>query len=1155
MMTENTAAELIGNRYELVQLLGHGAMGEVFKALDRLTNQHVALKRVTGLASQAVAPEDTIEYRIALAREFKLLSSLRHPHIINVLDYGFDKGQPYITMELLTDSSELLAAASDYDPIQKADLLIQLLQGIAYLHRRGIMHRDLKPANVLVTNTDNLKVLDFGLALKPGDSGEDVTVAGTLNYIAPEVLQGEAITKSSDLYAVGVMAYEMFAGHHPFHAAKGSIHVLIQAVVSEEPNLAPIYRMERALHTAGQIGLGTSSEIVIEDDDADRTERVIPTVPVINADDFDLDFVDYEWVEYEDDAEITLLVGRLLRKSPEERYQDAYDVIDALAQAFKREIQQESAAIRESYLQAANFVGRSMELELLIKALEKISQSDDIGGSAWLVGGESGVGKSRFLDELRTVALVNGITVLRGQAVASGGLPYQLWREPLRRLVLTTPVSDIDASVLKDVIPDISQLLQRPVADAPEVESTDYQQRLMETITSLFQRNTEPLLVLLEDLQWSRKSLDVLRMLNNLVATDSILIVGSFRSDESPDLPDDLPGMQVIKLERLTDQEIAALSESMLGDVGKREEVQSLLSKETGGNVLFVVEVVRTLAEEAGRLSDIGRITLPETVFTGGVQAILQRRIASIPPDYLVLLHVTAVAGREIDLKLLETIVERDLYKPLSKINIDDWLTTCVNRGVLDIQDDIWRFAHDRLRQTILSDLTEAKQVEMHHAIGEGIEFLYTGVSEFFPILVFHWRYAQDVARELVYARLAGNYALGTSAFVDAGEYFRRILELLEIFTPINDDPARVTVDAKIGLGEALENQGVYDEASTYLEEALELCQSIDYQAGVVSALNGLGDVAWRQGEYSQAIDYCNRSLDVARQLDDKPGIARALNRIGVIRLSQGDYTDSQSVLQESLEIERETKNRPGIATVINNLGFIAFAQGDYDGAKRYFREGLALAQESGERRKAATLSLNLGAIIGEQGDYPTAIHHFQETLSICEEIGNRRGTGIALRNLGGIAEYQEDYDGAEHYYQRSLQVVSELGLRQETAATITKLGHIARLQENYQEAFTHYRNAIMTANEIDAIPIILECIIGIAGLSNRPDFALSLLGLAFNHPATLENIRSDAKPILDDLQSKVGEEAAQVALEQGKTTLDLSGVVAELLEMPFSKL
>jgi len=159
------------------------------------------------------------------------------------------------------------------------------------------------------------------------------------------------------------------------------------------------------------------------------------------------------------------------------------------------------------------------------------------------------------------------------------------------------------------------------------------------------------------------------------------------------------------------------------------------------------------------------------------------------------------------------------------------------------------------------------------------------------------------------------------------------------------------------------------------------------------------------------------------------------------------------------------------------------------------------------------------------------------------------------LRNLGGIAEYQEDYDGAEHYYQRSLQVVSELGLRQETAATITKLGHIARLQENYQEAFTHYRNAITTANEIDAIPIILECIIGIAGLSKRPEFALSLLGLAFNHPATLENIRSDAKPILDDLQSKVGEEAAQAVLEQGKTTLDLSVVVTELLEMPFERL
>lgn len=92
-------------------------------------------------------------------------------------------------------------------------------------------------------------------------------------------------------------------------------------------------------------------------------------------------------------------------------------------------------------------------------------------GSGWLVGGESGVGKSRLLEELRTQALVKGALVLRGQAVEGGGLPYQLWREPLRRLLLHSSLSDLEAGIFKELVPDIAFLLGRWVADAPKCVS------------------------------------------------------------------------------------------------------------------------------------------------------------------------------------------------------------------------------------------------------------------------------------------------------------------------------------------------------------------------------------------------------------------------------------------------------------------------------------------------------------------------------------------------------------------------------------------------------------------------------------------------------------------------------------------------------------
>src|SRR5689334_1621800 len=211
------APALFGRRYQTGKMLGQGGMGAVYEALDRLTGKTIALKRVTGLTENQTfnSPSDSLNFRLALAREFKVLASLRHPNIISVLDYGFDEQrQPYITMELVEDASDFVKAAQAQSPDEQINLLIDLLQALAYLHRRGLLHHDLKPSNVLVTHNGHVKVLDFGLAMEPEQAEGDVV--GTLAYMAPEVIQGREPTTAIDLYAVGVIAYEIFSGKHPF---------------------------------------------------------------------------------------------------------------------------------------------------------------------------------------------------------------------------------------------------------------------------------------------------------------------------------------------------------------------------------------------------------------------------------------------------------------------------------------------------------------------------------------------------------------------------------------------------------------------------------------------------------------------------------------------------------------------------------------------------------------------------------------------------------------------------------------------------------------------------------------------------------------------------------------------------------------------------
>src|SRR5512136_215999 len=226
-------SNLIGGRYTLHEQLGTGSQGAVYRATDRLTGQTVALKRVIAPMERLDAAED--ELRLTLANEFQTLASLHHPHIIGVLDYGFDaQRQPYFTMEYLHDAQTILQAGAGKPVEAQVELLIQVLEVLVYLHRQGVLHRDLKPSNVLVVD-GMARVTDFGLSV-PRDEARGTV--GTFAYLAPEILVGQAADAPADLYAVGIIAYELFAGRHPFDLT--NISRFIDGALNVSPNLAAL---------------------------------------------------------------------------------------------------------------------------------------------------------------------------------------------------------------------------------------------------------------------------------------------------------------------------------------------------------------------------------------------------------------------------------------------------------------------------------------------------------------------------------------------------------------------------------------------------------------------------------------------------------------------------------------------------------------------------------------------------------------------------------------------------------------------------------------------------------------------------------------------------------------------------------------------------
>lgn len=697
------STQTISGRYELQETLGQGGMGIVHRAYDRLTQGTVALKQVTIPPKQlrfATAAGDSNDFRLALAQEFRTLASLRHPNIISVLDYGFDsERQPFFTMELLEGAQPLLRAAEGKSLHEKVDLGAQMLTALSYLHRRGILHRDLKPDNVLVINGE-VRLLDFGLAIAEETRVAEDHIAGTLAYLAPELLQGGLPSVESDLYAAGLMLFELLAGHPAYSTSN-----LIYDILHSTPEFAP------------------------------------------NSVEYSLESV----------------ILRLISKNPAQRYPDAPAALMALGEAIGKPLSAETATIRESYLQAARFVGREAEFMRLSEALKLTLEGR---GSVWLLGGESGVGKSRLLDELRAQAMVSGAKVLKGQAVAEGGALYQAWSEPLRVLALTTPLTELESSVLKSVVPDLAALLGKTVPDAPEIDSGSAGDRLLALMEALFRKQVQPTLLILEDMHWGQESIELLRRLAIRAHATPMMIIASYRDDERPDLPREVPDATPVKLERLTGEAIAALSESMLGEAGRDAQLLELLQRETEGNTFFMVEVVRALAEEAGQLDNIAHISLPRHIFAGGMRTVVERRLSRVPENARPLLNLAAVLGRQLDLAVLaETLGTTPSLRPLV---LESWLTACTTASVLEVQDNRWRFAHDKLREGVLAALSPQDAKNLYRQAAQATEITYQNRASFAPQLAYLWEKAGDAVKTHHYCLLAAEQASNNGAFTDA---------------------------------------------------------------------------------------------------------------------------------------------------------------------------------------------------------------------------------------------------------------------------------------------------------------------------------------------------------------------------------------------------
>jgi len=719
--------KLINDRYRLDEEIGLGGMGVVYRAYDDILKREVAVKVLsdTGLGTQG---------RTRLLEEAQAAAGLKHPNIVAVHDAGEVDGSPFIVMELVDG-----AALNERLPDSLEEILAvtrQMCAALDHAHSNGVIHRDLKPENVLVEHDGRIKLVDFGLARSASSRlTSETSLAGTASYMAPELAMGVDYDERADLYALGVMLYELTTGEPPF-TADTLVGLITQHL--RAPVVPP-----RA-----------------------RNDKVPPAV----------------------DA----LIVQMLSKDPDDRPASAAQVLEILEQPGFLEVGSSRAEEIPALERVARgrMVGRISEYEQARALWEKAMAGE---GQLLLVSGEPGIGKTRLTSEMATHAEVSSGQALVGASYAEGSAPYAAFAQIIRQALPGSTGNGLELpdSTLADLL-TLTPELRRHYPEVPENPPMDpqaEQQRLFENFIIFFSALSErhPLMLVLEDSHWADSgTLSLLRHLARHTRQQRLMILSTYREVE---LDEALPFHEVLvdlRRERLgTRMKLTRLNRiqtrEMLASLFAEEITPEFLAgifNETEGNPFFIEEVCKALVE-SGKLyyrdGSWHRPSMEELGIPQSVRVTIQSRVSKLPESTQEMLRQAAVLGREFDFDTL--VLASQLDEDTLVDALEDAEHSQMIKDISTGQEDVFAFTHALIPTTLVEGLRRLQRRRLNRRAAAAVE---SSHPEDFESLAHHYGEAGDDEQALAYHLLAGDRARGLYAYQEAIDNYQQALEILQ---------------------------------------------------------------------------------------------------------------------------------------------------------------------------------------------------------------------------------------------------------------------------------------------------------------------------------------------------------------------------------------
>jgi tetratricopeptide (TPR) repeat protein len=1086
-------------RYRLIKRVGAGGMGVVYEAIDSRDERRCALKVL--LPHAAEEAEGLLRFK----REFRALARLRHPNIVRVYDAGLENDVPFIAMEFLEgrDVRRHLRNIPE-GPVRDRETrrcLRQIFGALAHIHVRRIVHRDLKPENILVTADGRVKLMDFGVARLLRMPTSSSGLLGTFAYMAPEqVISGE-IDGRSDLYAIGVLMYEILTGDYPF----------------------PVEPPAAALHHH----VNTVPENIVG-----RNQKA--------------------------DAQLAALAHKLLQKDPLDRLQTAEEAFAYLTDEDSTGHSMEQSMPGQLF--TPRFVGRRIELEFLDRV---IKDAENGRGRLVLIEGPSGMGKSRLLFELRS-RIKRRTHVLVGQCASDRAQAYgpvQTVLDDIAGIAARAP-SDVtrkilgrDAALVHAVSPRLAEL--GGPASVDHLDPSERKVRLHKAIVGVIGRLalTRSVVLVFDDIHWADSSTleliwDASRTLLAprpgglggetvcpvaIILTRRSLAEGPDGSEQLIRRLDEKSSIERLHLSSLEMDDVAemirtmtgvprpariAIDEIMRATHGRPLIVQDILQSWVDDGTLmrrqgtwyFRAEPLEASDDEADATFDPAESTNPEdaTLSTGGKKPLphgddaMLAKLSKLSDGARVLLEKLALLGRLLSAELVSAVAGSDEETFLDAID------ELVRAGLL--VEDVshlgvrYRFYHEGFREAVARALNPAYRTDLHRFIAQQLERKFRNRrSELAHVLARHYKQGGRPERAIAFLRMT---AASASARGDLDAAMRRLSDALAVIDERPRTPAEATrrlkvliaqIDLLLDFGrprEALDRadpeaamsardpvvmkselmlrRAACQFALGKLDETLatlgRMTQKSPTRSLGARSLELEGRARVSRGEYGQA----RAALQAAHDIAEDAGLyelARELDaKIGMVMLHQGNYAGALHKLEAGLATARERGDARMIADMLGHIGMIHAARANSTEALACFREAMELAEARGVRADLERWSGELGILMTELGDYDAALVKLKQALEIARETGSRQGEATWRGEIGIHHLRAGHLDLATSELTRCLAIAREIGYSLYEGWAHVYLGalEIEKSYDSFQEALEHIEVGLEVASGLD---------------------------------------------------------------------------------------